>query len=374
MLNKNFIASISTVILLASCSHTQKINPTSKFLHFKMNNSPSVGKTISGQDIFLGGFSGLIFEKESGGAYFFKTITDRGPNGWSEGNERPFLIPEFSPQIVSLKADPSTMKLEVVDRLPLKQKNGNALSGLPNKRDEENPTDLFGLMYSLDPNGLDTESLAKDQDGSFWVGEEYAPSIVHFDQNGKMIKRLNPGLELPKIYLERKPNRGFEGVAIFENHVWGILQSPLPKEEGVARIVEVDTETNKATAEYFYPFEKGNEKIGDLYAIGPKTFIVLEQNGKIGKESSKLVFKFTINESDKKVEKKLIADLKNTPFNDVEKVEGLTMINNRQIALCLDNDFQISGKTNRDNGITPLNNLTNQILIISLEEDLISNR
>lgn len=374
MLNKNFIASFFTVILLASCSHAEKINPTSKFLHFKMDNSPSVGKTISGQDIFLGGFSGLIFEKESGGSYYFKTITDRGPNGWSEGNERPFLIPEFSPQIISLKANTSNMKLEVIDQLPLKQKNGKPLTGLPNKRDEENPTDLYGLMYSLDPNGLDTESLSKDQDGSFWVGEEYAPSIVHFDQNGKMIKRLGPGFELPKIYLERKPNRGFEGVAVFENHVWGILQSPLPKEEGVARIVEVDTETNKTSAEYFYPFEKGNEKIGDLYAIGPKSFIVLEQNGKIGKDSSKLVFKITINESDKKVEKKLVADLKNTPFNDVEKVEGLTMINSRQIALVLDNDFQISGKTNRENGITPLNKLANQVLIINLEEDLISNR
>ena len=337
-----------------------------------MENPPTVGKTISGQEIFLGGFSGLIFEKESGGSYYFKTITDRGPNGWSEGTERPFLIPEFSPQIVSLKANSETMKLEVLDRLPLKQKNGKPLSGLPNRRDEENPTDLYGLMYSLDPNGLDTEALAKDQDGSFWVGEEYAPSIVHFDQNGKMIKRLGPGFELPKIYLERKANRGFEGIAAFENHVWAILQSPLPKEEGMARIVEVDTETNKTTGEYFYPFEKGNEKIGDLYAIAPKSFIVLEQNGKVGKDSSKLVFKITLNESDKKVEKKLIADLKHTPFNDVEKVEGLTMINGRQIALCLDNDFQISGKTNRDTGITPLNNLANQILIINLDEDLIT--
>ena len=260
-----------------------------------MENSPAVGKTISGQQIFLGGFSGLVFEKESGGSYYFKTITDRGPNGWSEGSERPFLIPEFSPQIISLKANTSNMKLEVIDQLPLKQKNGNPLTGLPNRREEENPTDLYGLMYSLDPNGLDTESLAIDQDGSFWVGEEYAPSIAHFDQNGKMIKRLGPGFELPKIYLERKPNRGFEGVAVFENRVWAILQSPLPKEDGLARIVEVDSESNKAIAEYFYPFEKGNEKIGDLYAISPNALIAIEQNGKVGKDSSKLVFKITFN-------------------------------------------------------------------------------
>jgi hypothetical protein len=203
-------------------------------------------------------------------------------------------------------------------------------------------------------------------------GRRVRTSIAHFDQNGKMIERLGPGFELPKIYLERKPNRGFEGVAVFENRVWAILQSPLPKEDGFARIVEVDSESNKAIAEYFYPFEKGNEKIGDLYAISPNALIAIEQNGKVGKDSSKLVFKISFNGSDKKVEKKLIADLKQTPFNDVEKVEGLTMINNRQIALCLDNDFQISGKTNRDTGVTPLNNLANQILIINLEEDLIA--
>jgi 3-phytase len=349
----------------------KKESTVAKITHFTMiNPAPIAGKTISGQDIYLGGFSGLNFIESKNGAFFFKTITDRGPNGWSEGNERPFLLPEFSPQIITLKADPTKNTLEIVEKLELKTKNGRPLTGLPNHRNEENPLNPFGHIYSIDPIGLDTESLASDSEGGYWIGEEYGPSLVHFNREGNMIRRLIPGNELPKIYLERKTNRGFEGIAVISNRLFGFLQSPLSKKESVARIVEVDLESMKTSAEYFYPFEKGNDKIGDATPLGENTFLIIEQNGKTGNQSSKLIFKITLNGSDKNVMKTLVADLKNTPFSNVEKVEGLTIINNHQIALIYDNDFQINGKTNFETGMTPLNTQANQMIILDLQENL----
>src|SRR5262249_26789499 len=44
-----------------------------------------------------------------------------------------------------------------------------------------------------DPYGLDTEGIARDpRDGSYWVSEEYRPSIVHLDRNGVMRERIVP--------------------------------------------------------------------------------------------------------------------------------------------------------------------------------------
>ena len=344
-----------------------------------MTSTPVIGTTLSGQKIKLGGFSGLQFAGEKDGAIFFQTVTDRGPNGASKDIDHSFLLPDFTPTIVILKADLVNKNLVVAAEIKLKKKDGSALTGLPNNRTEENPTDVFGLYYSIDPQGLDLEGLTFDGEGGWWMADEYGPSLVHFNEEGKVLRRLMPSLELPRMYGDRKINRGFEGVARVENKIFGFLQSSLPKEEvskvgEFARIVEVDLETMKTSAEYFYPFEKGSDKIGDAVALNAKTFLVLEQNGKSHEASQKFIYRITLGASDEVVKKTLIADLKNTPFNNVEKVEGMALIDNHRLGLVYDNDFQINGKTNQATGLTPFNEDVNQLMIMefseSLQEDL----
>ena len=374
-----FIVSSLAMLLNACASNKSSVEnspsnqypPTSKI--FKMVNTPFIGTTISGQKIKLGGFSGLQFVEAKKNSLIFQTITDRGPTGEPAGIDRAFLLPEFSPTVVFLKADLSTEELSIVAEIKLKKNNETMLTGLPNTRLEENPTDVFGLYYSVDQQGLDTEGLVFDGEGGWWVADGYAPSLVRFNEEGKLLRRLNPSNELPRMYSERRSNQGFEGVSKFENKLFGILQSSLPNEQvniggEFTRIVEVDLETYKTTAEYFYIFEKGNDKIGDMVAINSKNFLVIEQNGKAGTNSQKYIYKITIGESDQKVEKTLIADLKNTPFNDVEKVEGLTIIDNKRIAIVHDNNFQVNGKTNQATGLTPLNENVNQLLILEFSE------
>ena len=373
---------ISTIALLISACASNKNSPTTALRDldpptskiFTMTNTPLIGTTISGQKIKLGGFSGLQFVEAKGDSLLFQTITDRGPNAVLSSIDRSFLLPDFSPTVVFLKADLKTSELNVVAEIKLKKNNEMMLTGLPNTRLEENPTDVFGLYYSVDQQGLDIEGLTFDGEGGWWVADEYGPSLVHFNEEGKMLRRLTPSNELPRMYGDRKTNRGFEGIAKFENKLYGILQSQLPNEQvdmngAFTRIVEVDLETYKTTAEYFYMFEKGNDKIGDMIAINSKDFLVIEQNSKKGNDSQKYIYKITIGASDQLVKKTLIADLKSTPFNDVEKVEGLAIIDNKRLALVYDNNFQINGKTNQATGLTPLDESTNQLLILEFSEN-----
>ncbi|MBC7539718.1 MAG: esterase-like activity of phytase family protein [Bacteriovorax sp.] len=369
-----FLLSLSFgVSLLTSCSSA----PTSSFIVtkatlLKMKEPLSIGKTASDQQLFLGGFSGLMLkETPNKDVMIFETITDRGPNGnLTINKERPFLLPEFSPQIPTLKVNLKDNNFEVVNILKLQKKNGKPLTGLPNQRHEESPIDVMGFMYSLDPDGIDSEALVSDDEGGYWVGEEYSPSLVHFDRHGKMIRRLTPYNELPKMYSERKTNRGFEGIAKDKNKIFGFLQSPLPMDQDFARIVEVDLETMKTSGEYYYKFEKNTDKIGDAISLGNNKFLVIEQNGKKGIESLKFIYKITLNGTDNLVKKELLVDLGTTPFKSLDKVEGIAVIDSHRIALVNDNDFQINGATDTKTGLTPLNTDPNEMLILEFSQEI----
>jgi 3-phytase len=350
------------ILLFSSCASSPKNISSDKIKIFTMANAPSIGKTMSDQEIKLGGLSGLQFIEEKNGDLYFYAITDRGPTSSSSNNDRTFLLQDFAPTIVTLKADSKTGTLEVVKSLPLKKRDGKPLSGFPNVRDEENSLDVFGFMNSIDELGMDTESLAINPEGGWWVGEEYAPSLVFFDQLGKLQRRLTPDNELPRLYKSRRPNRGFEAIALNGNKLYGFLQSPLKKEETSSLIVEVDLLDSKTSAEYFYQFEKGNDKIGDAEHVKDNKFLVIEQNGNDQKE----LYLIELGLTDQPVKKTLVLDLATTPFNGAEKIEGLALIGLNRVALVYDNDFQINGNTDFKTGLTPLNQTPNQLMIIDL--------
>ena len=78
------------------------------------------------------------------------------------------------------------------------------------------------------------------KDGSFWLVDEYGPSLVHVSARGKVLTRYVPkGLKLtgtdypvvealPAVLLHRKTNRGLEGLAqLPDGDLVLALQSPL---------------------------------------------------------------------------------------------------------------------------------------------------
>ncbi len=364
------ISIIVIFLFITGCSSSQlQTDESDRYAVFTMENASTVGTTMAGQVIKLGGFSGLQFIEEKNDGLYFQTISDRGPNSPTVNSDRPFLLPEYSPMLITIKADLKTSRLVEVSKMLLKKKNGSPLTGLSNSRSEENPLDIFGLINSIDSEGLDTEGLVSDGEGGWWVADEYGPSLALFNQEGKMQRRLTPENELPRQYFSRRPNRGFEAVAKNGSKIYGFLQSPLEKGIDYSPIVEVDTNTSKTSAEYFYTFEKGNDKIGDAVHFNANKFLVIEQNGKKGEQAQKAIYQIELGETDNPVKKTLVVDLARGPLRDVEKVEGVAIIDRKRIAVTYDNDFQIAGATDFKTGITPLNQLKNQLVIIDVNLD-----
>ena len=259
----------------------------------EIKDMPLIGTTVGHQELTLGGFSGLFYEGLSDdGKLKFVANTDRGPNGAPTGVKRPFLLPEFTPQIVRLELDRASGEVEITQQIALKNSDGTKLTGLPNTAlggtgskpyDDEVPVDLFGNVISpLDPLGGDFEGIVVDSDGSFWLPDEYRPAIYHFDAAGVLLNRYIPigthaaagqpvpapgtaglyGVEaLPAVLGQRRPNRGFEAIAIQGGKLYAFVQSPLRNPVTLTngqldvlkniRVVEFDPAT-LATRQFLY--------------------------------------------------------------------------------------------------------------------------
>ncbi|KAL2161873.1 hypothetical protein VTH06DRAFT_7657 [Thermothelomyces fergusii] len=109
---------------------------------------------------------------------------------------------------------------------------------------------------------LDTEGLVVEEDGSFWISDEYGPFLYRFDENGRMTAAVQPPDALlpirngkvsfnsntPPIYNGsqvpspedpdhgRQNNQGFEGLTISADGktLWAMLQSAAEQDGGVS--------------------------------------------------------------------------------------------------------------------------------------------
>jgi hypothetical protein len=376
---------------------------------FEFQDAPEIGSTAFGQKIQLGAFSGLQYLGKSPEGFFrFLTHTDRGPNPEPFEKDgvtfRPFAIPDFQPRLLVIDLDPRSERLLLARQIPLFRPDGKALSGIPHSSDQENPVDLKGNKIPFDPYGADLEGVAEHSDGSYWMVEEYGPSILHFTKNGKLVESFKPGSGLPKILASRRLNRGFEGLALEGNRVYAVVQSPLdiPKSEGsanskksrIARIVEFDIVQKKTTAQFAYVFDGKADKIGDIAVYSPGKLMLIEQDGKTGKNAHKKIFlidlkkatnlqllsealvgaRGTLELSDPKkladlgitpVEKKEIFDLAANGVLE-EKVEGLSLVEGTHLAVATDNDFGLDGHWDQNTGKLGLSGESSKIYLFPL--------
>jgi len=385
---------------------------------------PTIGTTEAGQDLYLGGFSGLHFEgiDPLTGNRKFIANTDRGPNGDADGLYRPFLLPSFAPELVRFELSPAG-GLTITQRIPLKDSAGNPLTGLPNTHiangtastphHDEVPVGLQGEILPLDTLGGDFEGVVTDPaDGSFWMVDEYRPAIYHFATDGKLMSRFVPqGLSaatgesagtygeevLPEVLGQRRQNRGFEAVAFYDGKVYAWVQSPLRNPVSssngslngrrTVRVVEFDP-VSMSTKQFLHILDNANlgtpgntrpDKVGDAVALGGGEFLVVERDddaidsdpsGNIEKKIYRVNLAGatdisnltgTVAETGKYVDelspeelaangitamaKVLHVDLNAAGYNEVEKVEGLTLMEDGKLALINDNDFGVAAIT-----------------------------
>ncbi|MEH2068769.1 MAG: phytase [Nostoc sp.] len=304
-----------------------------KLTIYDFDNLPKLGTTSKGQDIFLGGFSGLYFQGiAANGNLKFVTNTDRGPNGDADGVKRPFLLPNFQPEIVSFELNRTTGEITITNRTKLFRQDGTTpLTGLPNLQAGANGTaytdeiavDLNNNVLPNDPLGADLEGIAVAQNGDYWMVDEYRPAIYHFDSNGKLIDRFIPqgtatapnpdqpagtfGTEvLPAVYAQRRNNRGFEAVALQGNKLYAFIQSAIDnpdvpndassKASLNLRILEFDIASKQVTGEYLYRLQglPGTDKIGDAVSLGNGKFAVVERDDNGTSAGNKLIYQINL--------------------------------------------------------------------------------
>jgi hypothetical protein len=204
---------------------------------------------------------------------------------------RIYPMPEYTPSIYRVQFDLAAKSFKVVATIPLKNTAGKQVSGLLNPltvATTETPLDAKGQVLAQDPDAVDLEGLVQLPDGTFWLGEENGPSILHVAADGTILKRLVPkGSEgdyaktgypvegkLPGILTKRNLNRGIESMAMDSSGaaLWFVLQNPLANPDAKtfgdarnSRLLRFDLATQEITGEYVYELEaiasfKGEEK------------------------------------------------------------------------------------------------------------------
>ncbi|MFJ3672752.1 esterase-like activity of phytase family protein [Streptomyces sp. NPDC090106] len=346
----------------------------------------------------LGGIGSDIYPAGRKGEFW--TVTDRGPNGQikvSGTKRRTFPVPGFDPAIVKIKVSGDTVK--VLDAIPITTSSGKAVTGLPNQQArDEAPYDYNAQTpLSYDPNGLDTEGIVRAADGSFWLVDEYGPSLVHVSARGKVLTRYVPeGLNLtgagypvvealPSVLLHRKINRGFEGLALLPNGDLVLaVQSPLSLPDTDAgegsrttRLLRFSPKKKAVTAEYAYRFDPvevvdpGEDdtselKISSVVAVGGDRLLVEERTDKaarlqlvrLDRTSNILGGAWDDDTTSPSLEqlddpaaegvpvlgKRLVVDL-GTVAGVPGKIEGVARVDHDTLALINDNDFGMTDGT-----------------------------
>ena len=217
--------------------------------------------------------------------------------------------PDIGPAIAQLRVLED--RVELVRTIPLVNGDGTRVSGLPSPNGAhaecEPALSLDGELLDPDPNGADTEGIAALSDGSFFLGEEYGPSLLKVSAEGRVLSRWAPGT-LPEIAGRRQLNRGFEAISLSPDEAWLYLafQSPLAHPDEQAherarhvRLWKLDARTGEVAAQFLYPldapetfrrdaakgeFGRSDIKVSEILAEQHGTLLVLER----GSETTKI--------------------------------------------------------------------------------------
>jgi hypothetical protein len=204
---------------------------------------------------------------------------------------------------------------------------------------------------------LDPESFRQVADGTFWIGDEFGPYLLHFDADGKLleipihtpyINELSQFARgLPFIQSPDHPDfvsvtdaelrgqlanlgssKGIEGIGMNSagTILYPLLEGALVTDPNQTHLLirQFLLETTSYSNEYwFYRLENSGHAIGEMTAVGDETFLILERDNNQGADAAfKRIFKINLKdvESDGHTLKKtLVVDLL-----AIHDVSGLT--------------------------------------------------
>jgi hypothetical protein len=306
--------------------------------------------SVGGVIVYHGGFGSAISRGPGGQLYI---LTDRGPNYDFAAETKAFAAPEVGPQVGVFERRATEVTL--LRTIRLRNIDGSPITGLPNPPGSgatgETAVAPDGTRLEPDKNGLDTEGIHLLRDGTFWIADEYGPTLVHFDAAGQALERVSPwgprGRALPAVLAARRPNYGFEGLTGDDTGriLVGVVQSPLdnPRAAGReslhVRIIVFDTRTG-SSRQYLYPLD----------AVGFFATDATDVSDPANRPSGRLANGKTLEaastadlvvENIEPATKRLVVDLVDLGYPH-DKPEGLVVFGRDEIGVVNDDDYSIT--------------------------------
>jgi len=238
---------------------------------------------------------------------------------------------------------------------------------------------------------FDVESIARMDDGTFWVGEEFGPYLLHFDARGRL---LSLPVRHPVLRAPQNPqnivagpanlpsSRGFESMTRNADgsklYVTTEASIDSQTDKRMLEIYEFDTATEQYTGRTFKYAKDSSDYItgavnnatnvfvtGDLTHVARDRYIIIERDDFQGPPSSlnpprqKKLYLIDLKEADKVtgvLKKRLLVDLLDiadpkdiggplleTPANrfnfPLQSVESVTVVDDFTLLVGLDNNY-----------------------------------
>lgn len=248
---------------------------------------------------------------------------------------------------------------------------------------------------------LDVESIARARDGTYFVGEEFGPYIMHFGRDGTLLgdpvphpflrSPSNPNVMNNGASVTSLASRGFESLAFNgdRSRLYAVPEAapslaslrPVADDERYLNIFEFDPAAMLYTGKNLVykkdgPALNNQVVIGDMTHVGGSRFVLIERDGFFG---SRAVIKrlylvdLNVREADGALKKTLLVDLLNIsdptnigggisgvagkfnmPFDSIESVE---VVDERTLAVAIDTNFpsqdgRVTGKADDTEVIT----------------------
>lgn len=313
------------------------------------------------------GFSGVQFADD---AYLF--LSDNGFG--TKLNSQDYLLRLYRVEPNFKGAENQDGSVNIIDFIQFSDPDKKV--PFPIKNETTNARLLTGFDF-------DVESFVVAGDGTFWVGDEFGPYLLHFDQTGKLLNTPIPtpnfGSENAATNVVRSPDnpdvlagkltenlnrsRGYEGLAINpdKTKLYPLLEGTVAGDpENTLRIYEFDIATKKFTdIKGLYRKENPDHAIGDIAVINENEYLVIERDNLSGDAAQfKKVFKIDLSQQDANgyVSKQEVGDLLNiTDPNDLNEdsstkfkfpfitIEDVLVIDKNTILIANDNNYPGTG-------------------------------
>lgn len=257
------------------------------------------------------GFSAMI---DNGDGTFWA----QPDNGFgAKGNSDDFLLRNYLVRPAWRTAEGGAGRIEVERFISYNDANGVLDFPIVNEVTEER------LLTGAD---FDIESVVRAKDGTFWVGEEFGPFLLHFDADGTLLEKPVPlpgGAKSPQNpYLQAgetprvRASRGFEALAgsTSGRYLYPIVEGSYADETDLRRreVLEFDTKAAAYTGRTWdYQADQDANVVGDAFLARGDVLLVVERDDFEGDQAvTKRVYAVDLKRVDAEghLEKTLVLD------------------------------------------------------------------